>query len=38
MAFVIWLASFLQNSIRWRGDEYNIRDGMLVLASRSTGE
>jgi ceramide glucosyltransferase len=38
MAFIIWLASFLQNSIRWRGDEYNIRDGMLVLASRSTGE
>jgi ceramide glucosyltransferase len=38
MAFVIWLASFLQNSIRWRGDEYRIRDGMLVLASRSTGE
>jgi len=38
VAFVIWLASFLQNSIRWRGVEYHIRDGMLVHASRSTGD
>jgi ceramide glucosyltransferase len=38
MAFGIWLTSFLQNSIRWRGDEYHIRDGMLVLASRSTAQ
>jgi ceramide glucosyltransferase len=38
LAFAIWLASFGQNSIRWRGDEYQIRDGMLVLASRSTVE
>jgi ceramide glucosyltransferase len=38
MAFVIWLASFLQNSIRWRGDEYYIRDGRLILASRPSGE
>jgi ceramide glucosyltransferase len=38
LAFAIWLASFAQNSIRWRGDEYQIRDGMLVLASRSTAQ
>jgi ceramide glucosyltransferase len=38
MAFIIWLASFLQNSIRWRGDEYYIRDGRLIHASRPTGE
>lgn len=39
MAFVMWLASFLRNSIRWRGGEYYIRDGMLVpAASRSAGE
>jgi ceramide glucosyltransferase len=38
MAFIIWLASFLQNSIRWRGDEYYIRDGRMIQASRPTGE
>jgi ceramide glucosyltransferase len=38
LAFAIWIASFLQNSIRWRGDEYRIRDGLLVLASRSTAQ
>jgi ceramide glucosyltransferase len=38
-AFVIWLASFLQNSIRWRGGEhYRIRNGALVRVARSTGE
>jgi len=29
-AFVIWLASFLRSSIRWRGADYFIRDGKLV--------
>jgi hypothetical protein len=29
-AFGIWLASFLQSSIRWRGADYYIRDGKLV--------
>jgi ceramide glucosyltransferase len=39
MAFVMWLASFLRNSIRWRGGEYYIRDGILIPAtSRSAGE
>ncbi len=30
MAFVIWLASFTQSSVRWRGADYYIRDGLLV--------
>jgi ceramide glucosyltransferase len=30
MAFVIWLASFAQSSVRWRGADYYIRDGQLV--------
>jgi ceramide glucosyltransferase len=30
VAFAIWLASFVQNSIRWRGADYYIRDGQLV--------
>jgi ceramide glucosyltransferase len=33
MAFVIWLASFAQRSIRWRGSHYLIRDGLLVPAA-----
>jgi ceramide glucosyltransferase len=38
VALVIWVGSFLQNSIRWRGDRYYIRDGMLVQASHATAE
>jgi ceramide glucosyltransferase len=34
MAFVIWLISFGRKSVRWRDNDYHIRDGMLVpLAS-----
>jgi len=33
VAFAIWISSFLHNSIRWRGEDYYIRDGQLVLAS-----
>lgn len=33
VACFIWVASFLRNSIRWRGGEYYIRDGMLVRAA-----
>lgn len=29
LAFLIWLASFGSNSIRWRNQEYHIRNGML---------
>lgn len=39
VACLLWLASFLRNSVRWRGDEYYIRDGMLVpAASPSAGD
>lgn len=30
MAFVIWLISFGRKSVRWRDNDYYIRDGMLV--------
>jgi ceramide glucosyltransferase len=33
IAFGIWLASFARNTIRWRGIDYLIRQGMLVPAS-----
>jgi ceramide glucosyltransferase len=33
MAFVIWLISFGRNSVRWRGGQYYIRDGVLVPIS-----
>lgn len=33
LATVLWLASFLRSSIRWRGGDYYIRDGLLVPVS-----
>ena len=30
LAFFIWLASFARRSIRWRGNDYLLRDGRLV--------
>jgi ceramide glucosyltransferase len=33
VAFVMWLVSFLRNTIRWRGGEYYIRDGKLIPAT-----
>jgi ceramide glucosyltransferase len=33
-AFLIWLASFTRRTIRWRGIDYTLRDGMLKLAAR----
>lgn len=33
MAFVIWLISFGRKSVRWRDNDYVIRDGMLVPVS-----
>lgn len=33
VAFLLWVASFLRNSVRWRGGDYYIRDGMLVPAA-----
>jgi ceramide glucosyltransferase len=35
MALCIWLMSFARNSIRWRGAQYYIRDGLLVPVSPS---
>ena len=35
VAFGIWLASFTRTTIRWRGVNYTIRDGMLVLPSQA---
>ena len=32
-AVLLWLASFLRKSVRWRGGEYYIRDGRLVPAA-----
>jgi ceramide glucosyltransferase len=29
-ALCLWLASFMVNSFRWRGGEYEIRDGLLI--------
>jgi len=30
VAFVIWIASYLRRSIRWRGADYYIRNGALI--------
>lgn len=38
LAFMIWLLSFGRNSIRWRDQEYLIKDGMLVPASPTVVE
>jgi ceramide glucosyltransferase len=35
VAFGIWLASFTRSTIRWRGVNYTIRDGMLVLPDQA---
>ena len=36
MAFVIWLVSFTRSTIRWRNQDYYIRDGQLVPAGLIT--
>jgi ceramide glucosyltransferase len=36
MAFCIWLISFGRRTIRWRGVDYFIRNGMLVPASSTS--
>jgi ceramide glucosyltransferase len=36
-AFCMWVASFARNTVRWRGGQYQIRDGMLVPASTASG-
>jgi ceramide glucosyltransferase len=37
VAFCMWIASFARNTVRWRGGQYQIRDGMLVPAGSSSG-
>lgn len=36
VAFMIWVASFGRNTIRWRGFDYYIRDGILVPVNPAT--
>jgi ceramide glucosyltransferase len=36
LAFCIWVASFARNTVKWRGGQYYIRDGMLVPAGSSS--
>jgi len=38
VAFLIWVASFLRRSIRWRGSDYYIRGGTLVAVNSSFAE
>jgi ceramide glucosyltransferase len=38
IAFVIWLASFMRKSIRWRGADYYIREGKLVPVAASAAK
>jgi ceramide glucosyltransferase len=38
LAFVMWVASFCRNSIRWRGGNYRIRNGELVPAVAASND
>jgi ceramide glucosyltransferase len=38
LAFAIWLISFSRNSIRWRDQEYFIRDGQLVPVASTVAQ
>jgi len=38
MAFAIWIISFGRKSVRWRDNDYYIRDGMLVPQVRPAPE
>jgi ceramide glucosyltransferase len=33
LAFAIWLTSFWQKTIQWRGEDYSLENGTLVLAT-----
>ena len=35
MAFVVWLVSFFRGYIRWRGVDYDLRAGQLVLRNKN---
>ena len=36
LVFCMWVASFARNTIRWRGGQYQIRDGVLVPDASSS--
>ena len=36
IAFALWVSSFLQTSIRWRGVDYRLRNGKLTLSADDT--
>jgi ceramide glucosyltransferase len=38
VAFGIWLASFTRNTIRWRGVDYRLQNGMLVAVAQNGGD
>lgn len=38
LAFAIWLSSFAQTTIRWRGVDYVLRDGKLTLSAGAAVE
>jgi ceramide glucosyltransferase len=38
VAFGIWLASFTRNTIRWKGIDYLIQQGMLVPVAQSSAD
>jgi len=38
MAFGIWIASFAQTTIRWRGIDYHLRNGKLTLLNSDAPE
>jgi ceramide glucosyltransferase len=38
VAFGIWLASFTRNTIRWKGIDYLIQQGMLVPGAQSSAD
>jgi ceramide glucosyltransferase len=38
MALVVWLTSFGRNYIRWRGVDYDLQAGQLVLRNKNVGK
>jgi ceramide glucosyltransferase len=38
LAFLIWFASFARTSVRWRGSDYYIRNGLLVPSAPAASE
>jgi hypothetical protein len=38
VAFLIWVVSFGRKTIRWRGVNYGIKNGMLVAADPASAQ